>query len=147
MKGTGADEVGDEGHDDDEAEHPDEVEESDGAAEDGDHGDEGGEEADAETPGDHAANFLFDDGVADRFGDAEPVEGFEFVFTLDEIAGGHDTDADTAQDDTEPAENVEDGDVGVLDFVEGGEAFLGGGDFSTEVGGGFLEVGFGVSVG
>ena len=41
MKDAGADEVGDEGHDDDEAEHPDEVEKSDGAAKDGDNGDEG----------------------------------------------------------------------------------------------------------
>lgn len=38
MKGAGADEVGDEGHHNDEAKHPDEVKNANGAAKDGDDG-------------------------------------------------------------------------------------------------------------
>ena len=97
------------------------------------HGGERAHGSDAERTDDEPAVLGEDEAAQSLRREADGFEQAEFAAALEDIPSDDDAEAGAAEEHSESAEDLENREVGVLDFVEFGEALHGGREFESAV--------------
>src|SRR5436190_359275 len=97
------------------------------------HGGERAHGADAERADDEPAVLGKDEAAQRLRREADGFEQAEFAAALEDIPRDDDAEAGASEQHSESAEDLENRKIGVLDFVEFGEAFHGGDEFEAAV--------------